>query len=55
MIKNGYHQEAIELMQKDDFGCYFEKAHSNLGTIDKVKYRVVQTKNPTLWHLAKYF
>jgi glycosyltransferase involved in cell wall biosynthesis len=55
MIKNGYHQEAKELMQKDDFGYYFEKAeHSDLGIIDKVKYRMVQTKNPTLWHLAKY-
>jgi glycosyltransferase involved in cell wall biosynthesis len=53
MIKNGYHEEARQLLANEE--CKGDLSHLNLGLlkgIDRLKYKIVCSQNRVWWKLA---
>jgi len=56
MIKNGYHSEARQVITNQDYNIYFSYLQAeNLKMIDKLKYKIVFSRNEAWWKLAKLF
>lgn len=56
MIKNGYHCEARQVITNQDYNIYFSYLQAeNLKMIDKLKYKIVFSRNEAWWKLAKLF
>lgn len=54
MIKNGYEDEARQLMKNREYTIYLTCLDtSHLKMIDKLKYKIVFSENETWWNLAR--
>jgi len=53
MLKYGYYKDTLHLMTQPEFKHLLEGIEtSELGILDRLKYRIVISRNPLLWKLA---
>lgn len=54
MIKNGYGEEARQLMDNKEYNTYFAYLNvTHLKVIDRLKYKIVFSRNEAWWKLTK--
>lgn len=56
MIKNGYHEEARQLLNSEECSeCFSYLNPEQLSFVDKLKYRIVSSRLERGWKLARFF
>ena len=54
MVKNGYHEDAMRLLQDPRYRRYFDDVDpATLKSSERWKYRLVSSQNPLAWSLAR--
>lgn len=55
MIKNGYHEEARQIINSEEFHDYFSYLEQDrMNLIDNLKYKIVHSQKKMWWNLAKF-
>lgn len=54
MIKNGYTDDAYQLMEADEYKTYLSYINTKkLAVVDKIKYKIVCSKSSSWWWIAR--